>query len=552
MRRVLRISLVLVVLASMVMFAIGSQAAPGKHHRHTPRWVKHVQKYPGGISNGVRAYLTEGVRQAQARYAPAHQGTIFMSRRPAGSPFANIDMTTEPTIPKMPQNETAVAFNTASPGTAVAASNDYVNGGLAIYTTHNFGRSWSTVFLTPRVPETGDFCSGGDPTVVYSARDNAFYAAQLCFMRFHPESEIQVIQSKDNGDHWTGARFSSQVITNFDGNLEDFDPSLFFDKELLAIDNNPSSPFYGRLYITYIKFHIQPSGFSDYCPVQLAYTDDVDPNNDTDLGDTLWSHTSVVPDNPGGDGEGDTANQWAVPVVDDQGGLDISYASEDCNTSLDRALLFKRSTDGGVSFGPQVQIDKPGQWLDNPDLDDLLPNKNARIPLSPSMDFSPRLGALVYVVQNNVNSASSGADITGTFSTDYGATWQNMQNVSHVGSSTSAAPGDQFFPWVSVDKSGGIHVIWFDNRNDPSNTLIETWELITKSLSFAPANFDISTASWNPNNAFFSSGSFIGDYNGLDAVTKNLDYPVWTDGRNSPGPPLGEADIFTVSHFRSH
>jgi hypothetical protein len=127
-----------------------------------------------------------------------------------------------------------------------------------------------------------------------------------------------------------------------------------------------------------------------------------------------------------------------------------------------------------------------------------------------------------------------------------------MQNVSHVGSSTSAAPGDQFFPWVSVDKSGGIHVIWFDNRNDPGNTLIETWELITKTLSFAPANFDISTASWNPNNAFFASGSFIGDYNGLDAVAKNLDYPVWTDGRNSPGPPLGEADIFTVSHFRSH
>ena len=549
MRRVVRISLVLVVLASMVMVAIGSQAAPGKHHRNTPRWVKHVRKYPGGISNGVRAYLTEGVRQAQAKYVPAHPGRIYKSgHRPAMSNFKNVDMTTEPTIPKMPQNETAVAFNTASPKTAVAASNDYVNGGLAIYTTHDFGKSWNTVFLSPRVPETGDFCSGGDPTVVYSARDNTFYAAQLCFMRFHAESEIQVIQSSDNGDHWTGARFSSQVVTNFDDDLGDFDPSLFFDKELLAIDNNPSSAFYGRLYITYIKFHIQPDGFSDYCPVQLAYTDDVDPNNDNDLQDTLWSHTSVVPDNPGGNGEGDSANQWAVPVVDDQGGLDISYASEDCNSSFDRALLFKRSTDGGVSFGPQVQIDKPGQWADNPDLGDVLPNKNARIPLSPSMDYSPSLGALVYVVQNNINSASSGADITGTFSTDYGATWQDMQNVSHAGSSTSAAPGDQFFPWVSVNEDGGIHVIWFDNRNDPGNTLIETWELITNSLSFAPANFDISTASWNPNNAFFSSGSFIGDYNGLDAVSEKRDYPVWTDGRNSPGPPFGEADIFTVPH----
>src|SRR5204862_7509438 len=98
------------------------------------------------------------------------------------------------------------------------------------------------------------------------------------------------------------------------------------------------------------------------------------------LRDAAGSHSSVVADNPGGNGEGASANQWGVPVVDDQGGLDISYASEDCNTSFDRGLFFKQSRDGGSTFSPAVQIDKPGQWKDNPNTADLLPNKNARIP----------------------------------------------------------------------------------------------------------------------------------------------------------------------------
>jgi len=544
MHRAFRVSIAMIVLAALVFVGATSSSAARHHRHHAPRWVRHVRHYPGGISNGVRAYLSKGVIQARAA---ARQGLLKPSSPVnTGGIGGNVQVNTEPVTPKMPQNETAVAYSTDDPLTAVSMSNDYIDGGLGIYTTHDGGNTWTSIYLTPRVPETGDFCSGGDPSVVYSARDHTFYGSQLCFMRVHPESEVQVIQSTDGGDHWTGARFSSQVVTNFDGNTGEFDPSVFYDKEILAIDNNPSSPFYGRLYITYIKFHMDPTGFGDYCPVQLAYATKVDPNGDGDLRDTTWRHTSVVPDNPGGNGTGPTANQWAEPVVDEQGGLDISYASEDCNNSFDRALLFKRSTDGGVSFGPQVKINKSGQWADNPNLSDLLPNKNARIPLSPSMDYDPQLGALVYVVQNNVHMALSGADVTFAYSTDFGSTWSSMQNASH-GATGAPAPNDQFFPWISVDQSGGIHLIWYDNRNDPGNTLIETFELYTTALNVAAApNVNISTAAWNPNLAFFASGSFIGDYNGLDAVDASMEYPVWTDGRNSPGPPLGQEDIFTV------
>src|SRR6266540_1570492 len=274
------------------------------------------------------------------------------------------------------------------------------------------------------------------------------------------------------------------------------------------------------------------SGRSDFCPVQLAFTDRFGRS---------WSHTAVVPDGLGAVGPG--ANQWATPVVDSQGGLDIPYVSEDCNTAVDRALLFTRSTDGGANFAPTVQIDKPGQFADNPNTQDLLPSKQARIPISPSVVFNPTTGTLGYVYQNNVDRTVSGADISFQQSSDFGATWSDAKTISTTPSG-AAAPQDQFFPWISVDEAGSLNVIWFDNRNDPSDTLIETFQAKSTNDGATWKSADISTAPWNPNQGFFTCGCFIGDYSAIAASTQAV-YPVWTDGRNSPGRPNGDTNIFT-------
>ena len=73
-----------------------------------------------------------------------------------------------------------------------------------------------------------------------------------------------------------------------------------------SVDNSPASPHYGRLYVGYTKFHMLPSGFSDYCPLQLSYTDTVNMNNPSL---TAFQHTAIQPDNPGGDGTGPSARQ---------------------------------------------------------------------------------------------------------------------------------------------------------------------------------------------------------------------------------------------------
>jgi hypothetical protein len=532
----------LTVLALLAGLALGASPAAANT---TPRWVKHVNRYPGGISGGVRAYLDVGTSRAKAGLTATPDARS--SSGPASAPVLhNRKVNGQDSSPPVPQNETQVVHNEFNALNAVAGANDYVNGGSQLYTTTDGGQHWSSQFRSSQVLETGDFCGGGgDPALTYSRRDHAFYFAQLCFFNTQATSEVEVIRSLDNGKTWTGSQTGAYPASNFSPALGDFNPAVFYDKEQITVDNQPSSPHYGRIYVTYIKFHMEPSGFSDYCNAQVAYTDSIDPNGDGNLQDAVWQHTSIVPGNPGGDGVGASANQGAQPVVDRQGGLDVSYMSEDCNTSIDRAILFKRSTTGGASFGPKHRISKTGQWKDNPDPDDLLPHKNARIAASTSAPLvvNPVDGSLNYIVQNNVDRAQTGADISFTKSLDHGTTWSRMTPVS-VNGSGDPAPNDQFFPWMDVDPEGNLHAIWFDNRRSASNRRIRTFQGLSTDGGTTWSNVNISTKSWNPNQSFFDSGAFIGDYNGL-AVGDGVAYPVWTDGRDTPGPPLGQTDIWT-------
>ena len=91
-------------------------------------------------------------------------------------------------------------------------------------------------------------------------------------------------------------RTAALVASNFDYTTGTTDSSIFHDNNQVTVDNNPLSPFYGRIYVTHVKFHIQPNGFSDYCPVQLDYTDYV-PTFNPRL--TTFHHTAVAPDQPG-------------------------------------------------------------------------------------------------------------------------------------------------------------------------------------------------------------------------------------------------------------
>ena len=139
----------------------------------------------------------------------------------------------------------------------------------------------------------------------------------------------------------------------------------------------------------------------------------------------------------------------------------------------------------------------------------------------------------------------SGGDIGVSLSHDGGMTWSDAQNVS-INAKGKPALEDQFFPWIAVNPSGTFYAIWLDCRKDPGNHRINTFQASSADDGATWPNVKISTADWDPDDGFFKSASFIGDYSGLAASDVAV-YPSWTDGRDSAigRTGYGETDVFT-------
>src|SRR5215470_369278 len=94
--------------AASFLAAAPSQASRASGPAATPRWILHIQRYPGGISNGVRAMVSA---EAMAARSAAHKGSIAGSSASFGP---NVQMNND-SNPPLPQNETAVAVSLANP-----------------------------------------------------------------------------------------------------------------------------------------------------------------------------------------------------------------------------------------------------------------------------------------------------------------------------------------------------------------------------------------------------------------------------------------------------
>ena len=89
-------------------------------------------------------------------------------------------------------------------------------------------------------------------------------------------------------------------------------------------------------------------------------------------------------------------------------------------------------------------------------------------------------------------------------------------------------------------------MIWFDRRLDPANVQSTPGRRSRERRGELRQRQDQHAATGIPTCGFFTSGAFIGDYNGLAASTDAV-YAVWTDGRNNAigQTGIGETDIFT-------
>jgi hypothetical protein len=138
MRRASRLLVMVAVLGVAVALAApnGSIATEG-----SPLWIKHIQKYSGGISNGVRQMVSV---DAQRVGRPSKGPAVLARKHRDDDHLRNVQMN-DNSYPPLPQNETAVAYSTDDPFNAVAAANDYVSGSSG-------GRPTSAPGATPLSP----------------------------------------------------------------------------------------------------------------------------------------------------------------------------------------------------------------------------------------------------------------------------------------------------------------------------------------------------------------------------------------------------------------
>lgn len=430
-----------------------------------------------------------------------------------------------------PQNETSLAVDPADPQHLVAGANDYrfVNptagrndGSGGHYFSFDGGRTWGNGFLPGLVKGNstapGPFDGAGDPVVAFGP-DGTVYYSNIAFNRTTPENGVFVNASTDGG-----RTFGPPGTVTYTE-----DPTLFNDKEWMAVDNSPLSPHRGTVYVTWTKFEFTPGGTYLRSPIVLARS--------TDGGRTFSEPVPVsLPNNQ--------YNQFSVPVIGPRGEVYVTFQNWPTLTSVNSQNMVAVSSDGGRSFARNVRISNNVDFPYNPDTGrSSLTGQTFRVNSGPATAIRLSDGMLFTVWADNRNGAATATngDVFLSRSADGGLTWTGPQKVN-----TETGKHDQFFPWVAVGGDGSVHVGFYDRQyvvgGDSADDAYLDYAYARSSdgRTFA-ATERITTEASDPNTQF--DGLFIGDYTAVAADVHGNAHLSWTDSRGRPGttPPNQDA-----------
>ena len=301
MRRITVVALAtsVAVLLALPAGAFGSDAA-SLNPREAGWYQRHLEMVARGVSHGAaQPALIPGIASPTVSVRDVQE----ISRWTIDGGGQD-DTETEPDIAVDPNNPLHIT-GTFQQG----RFDDGILGAAAIgfATSHDGGATWTHGTL-PGITKAyfGPYDRATDPAVAFGPNGQV-YIQSLFFNASNNPNGFALSRSADGGLTW-----SAPVFLVSDG------AAIFNDKGWIAVDTFPSSPFFGRIYVTFTRIGIQ-----------MKYSDD--------QGQT-WSAFKSV--NSGGSD--------SQPVVLPNGNLAVVYESG--------AAYSRRSTNGGESFGPAVRI----------------------------------------------------------------------------------------------------------------------------------------------------------------------------------------------------
>lgn len=454
------------------------------------RIKEEIAKYPNGEwlyprSEVFRKTIEHRVKQLDAF-------TAQQAQQPTGGYYKNVSRD------DFGQDETSVAISRTNKNIIVIGSNDEVMDlrSMPSYTTMDGGNGWLTSHI-PKVPSP--YSALGDPMII-ADNENGFYYAHLIKDLNSNLSNILVSYS-DDGINWM---YTAPVITK----TSTYDTE---DKESIAIDRDPSSPYYNRLYLSWLHFD---SAFY-LSGIRIAYSDD---------SAKTWSKPIVVTQ----------GYRYFSQVKVGKGGkvfLAFSEYSEHGAEDDTTYHYFLSSIDGGKTFTTYTlapYFNYPyylGAGLT------LLKGANGfrAIPYI-SYDIDP-LSNIIHLVYGDYgywdHAASKRSSILRYVqSADEGKTWSPPVTVGYEGDSSSLRR-DRFQPSLSVDPiTGKAYLFYLSSENDTSNLKYQPYLL---RLGTSEKPFALSDSMANPFQTLGISGDpFIGDYTGLD-VYDSYFCAAWTE-----------------------
>ncbi|MEO8664976.1 MAG: T9SS type A sorting domain-containing protein [Ignavibacteria bacterium] len=397
-------------------------------------------------------------------FVPVYSSSVFINNNISRDSF--------------PQNETSVKISRKDPNRVVAAWRDFrqgvnpANRRVGYSYSSDGGNSWSISKLLDSTLLPG-FFRNSDPVVGIDTAGN-FYIGVICI---GSTGALAIYRSTDGGITFPDA----YLIAN-DGSE---------DKEYIATDLTPGSPYYNTLYMSWTRF-------SGNTGIKLTKSTNAGVN---------WTSAVDIND-PGNEGQG------SDPAVGPNGDIYVTWVG---GTFSEDYIYFDRSTDGGATFGTDKIISQEA---------------TPSIPISssgvtfPSIETDITGGARNgYIYLTWCDARNGDPDIFISRSTNLGTNWSAPLRVNDDAIGNGKL---QCWPWIGVNDSGNISIIYYDSRNTTSNTTVEAYLAHSTDGGTTFANYKLSTQPTPTNQP--NTAIRFGDYIGIDYY-KNRIVPVWTDER---------------------